>query len=273
MTVDGQSSDDALARIQELASQMRQALQTCSVHSVGPLAAYDRCTQALENGEINEAQFREIGERITRRSVQQMTASTDRSLPSVHSRTIIRERRLVGFVRTLFGPGATRGRYLPTGARLVAVVGKGRECPRETYELGGAVGHLLAGIDGIALVTGGLGGVMAAAADGCGEAGGCAIDLLPATDSSHRSRPGSASLVLRTGLPAGVRNFVIANVADAMVALPGSHGTMQEILFSVDRGIPVWGIGSHSVSIPGVEYVSGLQELRGRLVRFASEPI
>ncbi|MFK8844155.1 hypothetical protein [Streptomyces sp. Ac-502] len=60
--------------VRRLADQMRQALQTCSVHTVGPLAAYGRCTDALDGGRISSQQFEEIGRRLVALSEERMHA-------------------------------------------------------------------------------------------------------------------------------------------------------------------------------------------------------
>ena len=41
-----------------------------------------------------------------------------------------------------------------------------------------------------------------------------------------------------------------------MIAVPGSHGTLQEMAVAVDLGKPVIAVGIHETEIPGVRYLS-----------------
>nr|QIQ51171.1 PtnB [Streptomyces pathocidini] len=88
-----------------LADQMRQALHTCSVHTVGPLAAYERCTAALDQGRIDAQQFQEIGRRLVAISEERMHAYAAQGEHPDNSPKIRREKRLIGFVDALFALG------------------------------------------------------------------------------------------------------------------------------------------------------------------------
>ena len=68
----------------------------------------------------------------------------------------------------------------------VAVVGPGQDASERDCDQAREVGRLLAE-RGIRVVTGGLTGVMAAAAEGCSQAGGISIGLLPGTDREAAS--------------------------------------------------------------------------------------
>jgi uncharacterized protein (TIGR00725 family) len=126
---------------------------------------------------------------------------------------------------------------------IVSVVGKGRDCPAAVAEMAHNAGWYLRR-RGHTVVTGGLGGVMQAALQGA-EGEGVAVTPygLPAL--------APARLVVRTGLPFAVRNVVTASMCDAMIALPGSHGTWQEVAVALERGVPVVLLGDHGVSWPG----------------------
>ncbi len=99
-----------------------------------------------------------------------------------------------------------------------------------------AAGRLLAG-RGWVVLTGGLGGVMAAAAEGAHSAGGTAVALLPGTDRADAS-PGHA-IVIPTGL-GEMRNALLVRAADAVLAVGGSWGTMSEIALAARTGVPVF---------------------------------
>ncbi|MFD7666819.1 hypothetical protein [Streptomyces sp. NPDC059788] len=91
--------------VRRLADQMRQALQTCSVHTVGPLAAYERCTAALDGGQIDSRQFQEIGRRLVAVSEERMHAYESQGEHPDTSPKIGREKRLISFVDALFALG------------------------------------------------------------------------------------------------------------------------------------------------------------------------
>jgi len=85
-----------------LAGQMRQALHTCSVHTVGPMAAFQKCRSALRDGQINPDQFNQIGLRIVRLSNERIRTYQAEADSSVRARKISRELQLVDFVNALF---------------------------------------------------------------------------------------------------------------------------------------------------------------------------
>ena len=129
--------------------------------------------------------------------------------------------------------------------RYVAVVGPGEASDAER-ELAFDVGRLLAE-RGAVVVTGGLGGVMAAAAQGCSEAGGTAVALLPGSDRSE-ANPYS-SVVLPTGL-GELRNGLIVRGADAVIAVGGSWGTLSEIALARRADVPVVCLGEWAIESP-----------------------
>ena len=102
--------------------------------------------------------------------------------------------------------------------RYVAVVGPGESASAEDIAGAQEVGRLLAQAGSIVL-TGGLGGVMAAATEGANAAGGTTVALLPGTDRSVSS----ATVVIPTGL-GELRNGLLVRAADAIIAVGGSWG-------------------------------------------------
>jgi uncharacterized protein (TIGR00725 family) len=116
------------------------------------------------------------------------------------------------------------------------VVGPGGDgLPERWLSAAEAVGRGLA-LAGHPVVTGGLGGVMAAAARGAARAGGEAMALLPGADPAA-ANPDSA-LVLPTGL-GEARNVLVVAAAHAVVGVGGSWGTLSEVALACRRGIPV----------------------------------
>jgi uncharacterized protein (TIGR00725 family) len=94
------------------------------------------------------------------------------------------------------------------------------------------------------VVTGGLGGVMAAALEGAASADGTTVALLPGSDRSAAATP--ATVVVATGLGEG-RNAVLVRTVDAVIAVGGSWGTLSEIALARRAGLPVVCVGGWSV--------------------------
>lgn len=120
------------------------------------------------------------------------------------------------------------------GPVQVAVVGPGEATP-EIHALAREVGRLLAE-RGTVVVTGGLGGVMAAAAEGAAAAGGMSIGLLPGTDRAAGNT--HSTVLIPTGLGES-RNALLVRCADGLIAIGGSWGTLSEIALAQRAGLPV----------------------------------
>jgi hypothetical protein len=117
-------------------------------------------------------------------------------------------------------------------------VAGGASCsPQESAEAR-EVGRLLAKA-GIAVVTGGLGGVMEAASQGAREGGGTTVAILPGADRADANP--FVDIAVPTGL-GDARNAVVAASGDAMIAVGGGLGTLSEIALALQRGIPVVGL-------------------------------
>ena len=125
----------------------------------------------------------------------------------------------------------------------IAVVGPGHEATpqnrRDAYE----VGRLLAE-RGAVVVTGGLGGVMEAAAQGCADAQGTSVGLLP----GHRREAGNPhlSVALPTGL-GELRNGLLVCSADGVVSIGGSWGTLSELALAKGSELSVVSVDGWSV--------------------------
>lgn len=122
---------------------------------------------------------------------------------------------------------------MPTTAapRYVAVIGGGEADPK-TAALAYEVGRELARKEAV-VVCGGLGGVMAAAAQGVKEAGGVCIGILPDPDR-RRANP-----YLTYAIPTNLghaRNLIIVHAADALIAVGGSYGTISEAALALKLG-------------------------------------
>lgn len=132
-----------------------------------------------------------------------------------------------------------------TARVYVAVIGPA-ECGAEALALAEAVGETLAR-RGAILVTGGLGGVMEAAARGARRAGGVVLGILPGEE--RRTGSPHLSLAVATGM-GQARNTIIAHTADALIAIGGGFGTLSEIALARRLGKPVVGISTWGLAPP-----------------------
>ncbi len=119
-------------------------------------------------------------------------------------------------------------------APRIAVCAPG-EASDDELLLAGAVGRLLAE-SGCTLVTGGLGGAMAAACRGAREAGGVTIGIIPGYDD--RAANPWVEHVVCTGL-GQARNVLVAATGQALIAVGGGWGTLSEIALGLRLGRPV----------------------------------
>ena len=121
----------------------------------------------------------------------------------------------------------------------IAVVGPGDGATDGECATAREVGRLLAE-RGAVVLTGGRGGIMAAAATGARAAGGRSVGLLPGT--SREDGDPAHELLLPTGL-GELRNGVLVRAADAVIAIGGSWGTLSEIALAMRTGVPVVTVG------------------------------
>ena len=137
--------------------------------------------------------------------------------------------------------------------KIVSVIG-GRQCNKEVEQIAKDLGKKLARVADI-LVSGGLGGVMEAVCSGFKAGGGVTIGILPGYDKKDANS--HVDIVLPTGLGLA-RNVLVVKSADAVVALPGEAGTLSEIAYCLQFGIPV--ISMESWDIKGVIRTKTVEE-------------
>jgi len=126
----------------------------------------------------------------------------------------------------------------------VAVIGSG-DATAEEMATAEEVGGLLAQ-EGVVVISGGLGGVMAASCKGATAQGGQTVGLLPGRDRSEGND------YLTVSLPTGLgelRNGLVVNSADGIISIGGGWGTLSEIGLAMRTGKPLvlirsWQIGS-----------------------------
>ena len=101
---------------------------------------------------------------------------------------------------------------------------------------------------GAVLVCGGMGGVMEAACRGAGDEGGLTIGILPG-DNRREANP-YVRIPIVTGM-GYARNVAVVKSAQAVIAIDGSYGTLTEIGYALQGGIPVIGLNTWSTTIDG----------------------
>lgn len=114
------------------------------------------------------------------------------------------------------------------------------EPSHEEYDAALQIARWAAG-QGHAVVCGGLGGVMEAAARGASEAGGVSLGLLPGADRTE------ANAYLTVAVPTGlgeVRNALIVRASDVLVCIGRSWGTLSELSLAIRTAVPVIGLGT-----------------------------
>ncbi len=105
------------------------------------------------------------------------------------------------------------------------------------------VGRGLA-VAGAVVLTGGRGGVMAAASRGAAEAGGLTVGILPGADRAEANP--HVQVAIATGL-GELRNGILVRAVDALIAVGGAYGTLSEIALGLRAGKPVVGLGTWSI--------------------------
>jgi uncharacterized protein (TIGR00725 family) len=128
----------------------------------------------------------------------------------------------------------------------IAVIGASQPSP-EQEQAAEDIGRGLGGA-GCVVITGGRGGVMAAASRGASDTGATVIGILPGSD--RREANEWVQIALPTGL-GDVRNPLVVRAADAVIAVGGAYGTLSEIAHALNAGIGV--VGYDTWGIEGIE--------------------
>ena len=118
--------------------------------------------------------------------------------------------------------------------RIISVIG-GADSNQKTLELAERIGEEIAK-RGIALLCGGLGGIMEAACKGAKKQDGLTIGILPTDVKEHANQ--YIDIALPTGL-GYARNFLVAKGGDGVIAIDGSAGTLSEIAIAWFSDKPV----------------------------------
>ena len=128
----------------------------------------------------------------------------------------------------------------------ISVIGGDRDhTTPKGLELAEEVGRIIAE-NGCILVNGGMGGTMERAAKGAKSAGGTTIGILSSTDRNEANPYIDYAIPTPLGF---VRNVLVANASDAVIALPGKWGTSNELSFAMMAGVPVVALEGWEVNL------------------------
>ena len=103
---------------------------------------------------------------------------------------------------------------------------------------------------------------MEAAARGANLEGGFTLGILPG------QRRTAANDYIDCAVPTGLghfRNFLIAQTADAMIAIAGKYGTLSEVAMALTLGKPVVGLGTWEIE--GLLQASGPENAVDRAIK------
>ncbi len=162
----------------------------------------------------------------------------------------------------------------------VAVFGSSLTTPEEDdYRLGRQLGELLAG-DGHIVFTGGYGGLMEAVSEGAAGAGGHVVGVTAAAVFPSRSGANRHVSQIIDARTLAHRIHRIVDGTDASIALPGSIGTLTELMvawnsahvarFSDRRPKPVIALGETWKTM--VENLVEFLQTDASLVSWADSP-
>jgi uncharacterized protein (TIGR00725 family) len=119
----------------------------------------------------------------------------------------------------------------------IGVIGSA-EASSSARETARAIGRALALAEAV-LICGGGSGVMAAAASGAAEQGGLVIGILPGSDAEAAA--GGVTIPIATGL-GETRNALVVRASEALIAIEGEWGTLNEAALCMKIGRPLVGI-------------------------------
>ena len=122
---------------------------------------------------------------------------------------------------------------------IISVIG-GDRAGAAALEAAEAVGRELAR-KGVTLVCGGRGGVMEAACRGARAEGGHTIGIMPGNDREDSPPNAFVEFPIFTGL-GYTRNVVVVLSGEAVIAIDGSYGTLNEIAYALIHNKPIVGM-------------------------------
>lgn len=152
--------------------------------------------------------------------------------------------------------------------KIVSIIGPSKPDATE-YSFAENMGYLLAK-DGFVVATGGKGGIMEAALKGAKSGKGITVGILPEENSE------SANPYVDIAVPTGIgtcRNFILVNMAFAVISVGYSEGTLTEIALANKLKKPL--LGFNVPCLPGVRITPVLspEEAMAKVRELAKEEI
>ncbi len=120
----------------------------------------------------------------------------------------------------------------------IGIIGNSGETlhDKAAYDFAYQLGKALAA-SGYAIVCGGGDGIMEAAAKGAKTVRNSVVICILKEDTKDRANP-FCDIIIPSGMGIA-RNILIANTADALVAIAGGSGTLSEMAFGWQKGKPI----------------------------------
>ncbi len=144
-----------------------------------------------------------------------------------------------------------------TKKRQILVIGNNTNgCTPKHEKIAYEVGAEIAKSDSV-LITGGLGGVMAAASHGAHDAKGLTVGIIPQDDSTMANE--FCDIVIPTGMGLA-RDFLNALSADGVIVVGGGSGTLSEVCAAYMHKKPMVAIRNIGGSIE--PYIDGFLDHR-----------
>jgi len=144
-----------------------------------------------------------------------------------------------------------------TKKRQILVIGNNTNgCTPKHEKIAYEVGAEIAKSDSV-LITGGLGGVMAAASHGAHDAKGLTVGIIPQDDSTMANE--FCDIVIATGMGLA-RDFLNALSADGVIVVGGGSGTLSEVCAAYMHKKPMVAIRNIGGSIE--PYIDGFLDHR-----------
>ncbi len=141
--------------------------------------------------------------------------------------------------------------------RQILVIGHNTNgCTPEHEKVAYSVGMEIAKSDSV-LITGGLGGVMTAAAHGAKSADGLTVGIIPQADASEANE--YCDIVIPTGMGL-TRDFLNALTADGVIIVGGASGTLSEVCAAYMNKKPM--VAIRNLNGPVAQYIDGYLDHR-----------
>ncbi len=144
-----------------------------------------------------------------------------------------------------------------TKKRQILVIGHNTNgCTPEHEKVAYDVGSEIAKSDSV-LLTGGLGGVMAASSHGAKDAGGLTLGIIPQDDATLANE--FCDIVIPTGMGL-TRDFLNALSADGIIIVGGGSGTLSEVCAAYMHKKPM--VAIRNLNGPVAQYIDGYVDHR-----------